>query len=63
MIHYQRDARFTNIGDNKDDFVEVTMWYSETGFDAVITSKNRYQMLSLTFEEFDALSDLLMRKE
>jgi hypothetical protein len=59
MIHYQRNARFTNIGDNKNDFVEVTMWYSDTGFDAVINSNNRNQMLSLSFDEFNTLAALI----
>ena len=63
MMAYQREARFRGIGDSKNEFVEVTMWYSNTGFDAVITSKHRHQMISMTFEEFEALADLIKRKE
>lgn len=63
MIEYQRNSKYGRVAGSQDDYVETTIWYDQKGFDAVITSPGRHQMLSMSFAEFDALNDLLERRE
>ena len=65
---YKRDARFSSIDSychmaDKNAHMEVTEWYNGEGMDIVIESKNRSQVFSLTWGEYQLLQVLINYKE
>jgi len=47
----------------EDDYIEVTKWSNEEGYDIVISSGSKYQIVSLTLGEIELLNVLLNIKE
>jgi hypothetical protein len=63
METYKRDAGFTELGSydsfaKPGDFLEVTGWYNNEGFDVHLSTQAGEQRMSFTWGEYKALYTL-----